>query len=149
MIQPFKIPVKTIHGDAEVTGTQLPAMRSARLLLKLGKVLGPGLAGLAAGLDDVKALPPAVSALFEQLTPDEFEAVALEVLEPTQIKVKGQASPISREVLDEFFTGHVADLFKLVGLALKANYSDFFGGALGDLSKLGEKMLASRKPSTA
>lgn len=121
-------------GERVYTVTQLPAMRAAKLIPRLGKMLGPtfarmltmpGASGLAGLLKmDVGALAPAVETLFDRLTETELESLIKLMLESATVD--------GRPLLVRFDTemqGRILDLFKLLKFAFEVNYTNFSQGS--------------------
>jgi len=114
-----------------VKTTQLPALRSFRLLARLGKLMGPALGSLK-GIklkSDVASLVPALMRLSETLDPDEIESLASQVLEGTLVVSHGRAVPLqSVDQINGVCAGDLMLLFKLMAFAVEVNFRDFFRG---------------------
>lgn len=130
MIQNTIHTAKTSKGLVKIQINQLPAMQSGKALIRLLTTLGPSLGSLAVAMTSKKidGFASAISALFVKLTPDEFEGLANEFLAPCTVIWGGENAAVL-PVVDAMFTGHVLELYKLVGVAIRANYLDFFDGA--------------------
>lgn len=137
--------------DVEIRGaqfriTQLPPMRSLKLLNKLGRMLGPSLAhlgnavggGAAGDFDILKSaidfgeIGAAAGALFERLSDDAaFDATFRELLSGVVVLGAAGVQPLfsgaSTATFDAVFADHPADAYKLALAALEVNYADFFG----------------------
>lgn len=132
--------------------TQLPPTRSLKLMARLLKIVGPALGqGLSAGADldkaDISAFGPAIEKLLLQLDGDTLDAVVKESL--ATARIDGQEALVGFEVT---FHGRLVELLKGVAFALEVNYSDFFGGLVGELrSRMGpsasKASITSRGPS--
>jgi hypothetical protein len=116
-------------GEHTYLARQLPATKAHKLLIRIGKILGPAIGG---GLDGVKgsfkddaagAIGRAVSGLFERATPDEVDAILKEFVEYSEVDGK----PL-KSCFDLHFAGKLADMYLWFAFALEVNYSDFFGG---------------------
>jgi len=135
---------KTIDG-VEYEVRMLSATRATKLLVKLGKMLGPAFAEIArgeGGLDreiDGALFAGAVSALFASADPDEVDAILKELAEVTLADGKGL-----RPIYDIHFAGKIGRLMRWAAFALQVQYEDFFG-ALG--SVLAEAGLSSAMES--
>ena len=135
---------KTIDG-VEYEVRMLSATRATKLLVKLGKMLGPAFVEIAkgeGGLDreiDGALFAGAVSALFASADPDEVDAILKELAEVTLADGKGL-----RPIYDIHFAGKIGRLMKWAAFALQVQYEDFFG-ALG--SVLAEAGLSSAMES--
>jgi len=144
---------KSNEGDALITVTQLPGMEGARTLIRLGEILGPGLAGLAAAVRFGRAdhMSVAMATLFKSLTGDTFEELLRKLLETATVKTKGT----ERELLPEWdllMQGQASEWFKILWFALEVNYGNFTDALAGlDEAKLGGPLkdllgLGARKP---
>ena len=117
----------------KLTVQQLPAMKSVKLLARLGRVLGTGLGLLATG--DESKVGEAIPAIFEKLNEAEAEHMIDALLfTGGLIEVKGQQLPI-KDVFNIEFSGQMAAVIRALVFALKVNYGDF-SAALGDLGAL-------------
>lgn len=150
---------KNIDGH-DFTVTQLPGFRSMRMLNRLMRVLGPGLAKLAGEVQnaqrklpklrsvdqllnvDVSAFGEGLTELFAKLSDDELESITRALLEGTRVKsatiTKGQDIELL-PVFDVVMQGRVWTSLKLLVFAVEVNYGDFFAsmglrsGALAQL----------------
>lgn len=133
---------------------QLPAMRANKLLVRLGKVIGPALGkvsklmqGGAKSIADAElsAVGEAIEALFDKLTPEEFEAVTKELLAGASVTgaesvedggTGGKKVPLL-PVFDRVMQGRTVTLGKLLAFAFEVNFADFFGvfRGLGDKAR--------------
>lgn len=137
----------------DVQLSPLPAMRSIRMLNRLGQVAGPALASIGAAVGsakgkkgsildmDVSKLGDAAQKLFEHLEPQVFESIMQEVLGPCLVNGK-QLSPA---MFDELFTGKVGSALKVFAFGLEVNYGNFFD-ALGAAGRI--KLEASDSPAS-
>ena len=153
MIEPQ---TKSIDGRT-FTVAPLPAMRQYKLMTRLAKRLGPGLGPALGGLFpqlqqmkgvdlrkvDLAALLPALGALFDQLDPDEAEAVLKELLQTSLIDGK----PLL-PVFDAELQGKMGTILKLLGFALEVNYGGFFGGLDGAGTGLLQQLLSRSATSS-
>jgi hypothetical protein len=115
--------------DRKLTVTQLPSMRAVKLLARLGRVAGPGLALLASG--DASRLGDAVRMLFAELSEAEVEHLIAELLfEGARVEVGGQMVPVKVAFASEF-AGEMLAIVEALKVALEANYGSFFGGLAG------------------
>lgn len=131
---------KIIDGHA-VRCTPHKGRPGARLLARLLRHLGPALGALR-GVDldlskgihnvDVTELMPAIGQLFEILAPDEFDALACEILSRCSIAMpdadgKLRSYDLSKPaMIDDAFTGDLMLMFKVLAWALEVNFSGFF-----------------------
>lgn len=124
---------KVIDG-LEVSTVQLPAMRSHRLLWRLGKVAPYVAAKLdfaKVDLNDFATLAPGVLELFGRLSVEESEALVKEILCATTVTLDGKAIALTTtEMIDHVFSGKLGALYVVVAFALMVNYGDFIAGAL-------------------
>jgi hypothetical protein len=120
-----EVRIKMIGGERRALVSQLPAMRSLRLLTRLGRVVGPSLGLLFKG-DDAQ-LGEAISALFARLDENEVEHLVSELLfeSGARIEVGGQLAEV-KSVFASEFAGDLGAVGALVLEALKVNYSSFF-----------------------
>lgn len=116
----------------------------ARLLARLLKHVGPAF-GQLRGIDmgqlksssslagDIAAFAPAIAAMFESLTPDDFDSLSCEILsrcavilpEGGQLKNWDLSKPAN---IDDAFAGDLMLMFKVMAFALEVNYAGFFLG---------------------
>jgi len=117
-----------------VTSTQLPAMRSFRLMARLGKVISPAL-GHVDGISlssDLSTLGPALAALFASIDGDEAESLAREVLASTTVDVDGKRLELGRtEMVNLAFEGRIKAMLETLKFALEVNYGSFFDRPAG------------------
>lgn len=127
--------INTSSGARTIRVQQLPAMTSAKLLIRITKMMGPALAHLKRG---DAGLADGVRELFDRLTPDEFEAISRALLTSATVEIEGKSAPLL-DVFDAIFTGPegLRNLLEVVAHALGVNYSSFFGEVAG----LGERLL--------
>lgn len=127
----------TAQGKAEITFMQLDGIAAGKLLIRLGRVIGPALASLGSGVDvrasalgglDLKgnALPDAVMALFDKLTEQEFEHLARELLRGCVVVVGGESNDLW-DVYGELFRGQVFGGLVVIWHAIKVNFGNFTG----------------------
>lgn len=128
----------TAQGTLEFVVTQLPAMRSGKVLMRIGKGLGPAIAGLITAVDskggDFKSADSLASAardLFTALDGDELERITRDLLDTAQVKINGEIVPVMPQ-FDMLFTGHVGSWFSLLWFAFEVNFGSFIG-ALGGI----------------
>ena len=115
--------------ERKITITQLPALRAVKLLTRLGRVAGPGLAMLASG--DSGKLSEALQTIFGALSDAEVEHLIAELLfEGARIEVAGQMVPVKTAFATEF-AGEMLAIVEAVKLALEVNYGSFFAGLAG------------------
>lgn len=137
---------RTIDG-LEITITQLPYMRAARLLARLGRLAAPAIARvekvLAGGLGDINvgAMLDAVSALLLVLSEEDIQELH-EILLKDSAEYKGK--PLWGQ-MDFLLAGQVATGMKILAFALEVNYGDFFAA----LSEAASKPQVTEKPGAA
>lgn len=130
---------ETVIDGAIYALTQLPAMRSMKLLPRLAAILAPALSqlghigSLQELKDDPSLLAPAFAAATDKLTPSEFESIIRELLWSLR-KDKSDVSPTGH--FDTEFAGKPALVFQLLGFAFSVNYTDFTKAALGGIANL-------------
>lgn len=161
--------------DVEIRGvqfriTQLPPMRSLKLLNKLGRMLGPSLAhlgnavggGAAGDFDLLKSaidfgeIGAAAGALFERLADDAaFDATFRELLSGVVVIGSAGVQPLfsgaSSGTFDTVFAEHPADAYKLALSVLEVNYADFFGAiaAVRDRVQVAVAMASRAAPAAS
>lgn len=128
---------QTIDGTV-FTVTQLPSMRSLKLMHRLMRVTGPALFKLAGGgksvsLKDVdlSAAGEAAQLFFGSFSDNDLEALTREILDSATVDHEGRTIPLL-PVFDLVMAGKVLTIFKLLWFALEVNYGDFFGAFLAN-----------------
>lgn len=123
------LPTSDVPEGEVFTVSQLPAMRSVRLLTRLGKVLGPAASELGRALattkgetPQVEALAPALGALFSQLEPDTVEQLLRELFATTKV-----GATDLMPVFDMKMAGQFNSIWKLAATALEVQFGNFFG----------------------
>lgn len=116
----------------------LSASAGTKLLVKLGRMLGPAFAQVATGeggMDreiDGALFMGAVSALFASADPDEVDAVLKELASVTLADGKAL-----RPIYDIHFSGKIGRLMKWAGFALRVQYEDFSAALASVLNEAG------------
>lgn len=135
----LKTEEQEIDGLRVIT-TQFPAMYAFKLLARLAKSIGPVMStfqGVSLNTD-LADLGPQLSSALSSFDPDEADKLVLEVLKCTSIWLTdGPAHKVElsdRTKVDEAFSGRIMTMFKVLGFALKVNFSDFVTG-IGQLAK--------------
>src|SRR5258708_2424843 len=119
------------------TVQQLTAMKSLRMLNRLGRIVGPALgkAGGAAqgGFENlnVKDLGDAVGTLFERLSDDELESITRELLSGATVTMSNGQNGLLMPQFDLVLQGRPETILKLLKFALEVNYQNFFRGFAG------------------
>lgn len=114
-----------------VSVTQFPAMYAFRLLARLAKSVGPAFSTLsAAGMDaELETIAPQLAAALTTLDPDECDRLAVEVLKCTSVWDDGKKIELADKArIDQVFSGRILTMFKVLGFALRVNFSDFAAG---------------------
>lgn len=139
--------ITKIDGHA-VRVTPHKATDAMKLMLRCGRVIGPGLIKLVTNANgDVKDLQltdvsPALAAVFAQLDDDSVDVLLADVFKHTSITLpEGKAGKLKMYDLsqasevDNAFTGRVFMLLKVFKYALEVNFGSFFegGGSLADV----------------
>jgi len=129
---------KTIDG-LTFTVQQLPAMRSLKLLHRLGKTVGPAMLKALSGAPDkapaklgsmnVADMADGVALLFDRLSADDAESIVRELFETATVTENGNTFQLM-PVFDNVLAGRTATLFKAVKFALEVNYQDFLPALL-------------------
>lgn len=136
-------------GDHVYLVRQLPATQAHKLLLRIGKVLGPALGGglesvQSFELDAAKGIGKAISELFERATPDEVDAIVKAFADYSEVDGK----PL-KTMFDLHFAGKLSDMYRWLAFALEANYSDFFGVFKQAGGALAQAAARFQSPSTS
>ncbi len=130
---------KGIDG-IEFTVTQLPAMRSMKLMHKLARALGPAMAkaagaGTQLGQQDIASFGEAAQAAFDRFSAEDLEALIKELFETATMTLDGNTVPIM-PVFNDALAGKPGTILKALQFALEVNYSDFLGGLLASVGAL-------------
>src|SRR5690242_4438340 len=122
----MKTDEKEIDGILVKT-VQLPAMRAFKLLARLVKAVGPAL-GVLTKLDpsaQLDAVAGELAGAFASLDADEAERLVPEILIKTTVFIPGERGGseklLTKERIDEMFTGRLMTLFRVLGFALQVN----------------------------
>lgn len=125
-------PVTESIDGLDFTVVPFPALHALGLMARLMKSLGPVLSLEDAEDADFSKVAPALA----QLNPAEAQALALELLKGTFVYlqvVEGQPAKKfelgTREKFDAVFNGRMRTMFKVIGLAMKANFAGFSDGS--------------------
>lgn len=113
----------------------LPARRAQRLLIRLGRIIGPGLGALQ-DLDEelgTALFARAASALFLSADEEAVDGILMELAEVTLADGK----PL-KPIYDIHFAGRIFSAGRWAAFALKAQYSDFSDALAGVLQEAGE-----------
>jgi hypothetical protein len=127
---------RTIDG-VDFVATQFPAVRGFTILGKLVKTIGPALGTLASagGDQDLAALAPQLATALSGLDPSAAASLMIEVLScvsamTTDDQGRMRSTQLdSQAAIDKVFSGRLGVMFKVIGLALQVNYSDFMAGS--------------------
>jgi hypothetical protein len=131
---------ETRIDDYQVRVTPHAARAAVKLLAKIGRVIGPGLAKLKTDGDvssvkdmELDDLGPAIAALFTALDDASIDILLADIFKHTSITkpdIKGELRmyDLSRvtEVDDAFGCDHLL-MLKVVKYALEVNFGSFFG----------------------
>lgn len=140
------ITLDTARGPAIFDVQQIDGIAGVKLFLRLTKVLGPALPGLAraarGGLDTAGKLE-ALAGLVSNLSESDYEHAQSVLLARcvARFPADGQIENSVLTSLGDLFAGRTFDLVRLVVFALEVNYSDFFG-------KVGALQKAPTTPAT-
>lgn len=120
--------------DVTVRCEKLPAREAQRLLLRLGKVLGPALDGIAllrSGVDEEnleRVMAAIVNDVLARADVDEADSLITQLVESAQIK-SATGGGYEAIVFDHHFQDNLAGAWKVAGFVLKVNFADFFTAA--------------------
>jgi len=131
----LKTETRVIEG-LSVTVTQFSALRSLRLMARLGGLLAPMLSALEMldGVDlksdiPLRQLQPLVMQLFETLTPETAVSLAGELLLSSSVIYEDRKVELNDSSrIDLVFGGNLIGLLKSLAFSIEVNYRDFFGG---------------------
>lgn len=144
---------RTIDG-VTIRVQQLPAMRSVKLMHRLGRAIGPAMLQALAGADvkstkdfanakiNMGAIGDAIGSAFDRFSEDDLERLTRELFETATVTDKGKEFPMM-SVFDNVFAGKPGTVLKAIKFALEVNYQDFFGVLLESVGQLA----ASPSPS--
>lgn len=120
--------------DVTIRCEKLPAREAQRLLLRLGKVLGPALDGIAllrSGVDEEsteRVMAAIINDVLAQADVDEADSLITQLVESAQIKTTS-AGGYEAIVFDHHFQDNLAGAWQVAGFVLKVNFADFFTAA--------------------
>jgi CYTH domain-containing protein len=133
---------KTI-GNHSYTVRQLGASEGRKMLMRLIKVLGPVLSTLLTGeggkakvkgwsfLETPLAdIGKALLTFSDRISEQDLEYLCATLGMATEVHFPdGKTRPLTLEEQELHFAGRYSDMFRWLGFALEANYSDFFGSS--------------------
>lgn len=136
---------KTIQG-IEITSAQMAARWGAKLVNRLGRVLGPAIGPVAmslahsgeAGLAgiDVATLGPALSDVFAKLDDAEADSLMVAIFRGSRARVGDMFVELdSVEAIDQVFGSNIKALYLALWFALEVSFADFFGAASTTLAR--------------
>ncbi len=121
-------------GNREITSVQLDVITAYKLLAKIGKVMIP--AALAArgvtGKSDSTELMPAITQLFDALSPELAESLMLESLQATSVVMPDANGKLLKidltgaSMIKAAFAGDLKAMLLTMKFALEVNYASFF-----------------------
>lgn len=113
----------------EITVRAMGGLDGTKLGIRLADMLGPSVIGIFGGVVDAASGAMAGRMIFEKLTPDAFEATLLEMLQGAQLKnAKNEFDDVTRDTLNEAFSGNVGGLYKLAADCVRLNFRNFLQG---------------------
>lgn len=118
-------------GSRTFRAEKMPATEATRNLVRLTKIIGPampGLAGAVAGDVGPQALSTIASTLLKT-DANELTSFIVELAEKAEVK---EGAAYERVIYDIHFDD-LLEAFQVVAFVLQVNYRDFFGGKLGTL----------------
>lgn len=131
--------------DLKFSTQQFPAMRAFALLAKITKAVGPALMSLMqTHADSDLASGETMATAFAQMDPDQATRLVPEILASTSCTLTDgkEMSFSKKENIDIIFSGRLGMMFKVIGHALKVNYSDFSSGSVPAAPKPGQARVA-------
>ena len=121
-------------GDKTYRVDKMTATVATQYMFRIGKAAAPLLPALKginiASLmgpqgDDSKTLEM-IAGFLKGLDPVEGQSLLVELCEKAEVQgPQGNYEPV---IFDVAFSGNVMDAFKVAGLVVQVNFSDFFGG---------------------
>lgn len=134
---------KTIGGSVFQV-EKMPATDATRNLIKLTKILGPGLSRLSevlsqSGGDRDTAALGAISEILMRSDADELTSFIVQIAETARVK---DGSGFMNVIYDIHLTD-LSNAFELVAFVLQVNYRDFFAGKVAEAIKSAKQQAAS------
>lgn len=128
------MPEKKI-GTRTYRAEKMPATAATRNLIRLTKIVGPGLSKLQSALtgDGGSSALAAVSDVLSESGADDLTAFIVEIAEAAQVKENGGS--YDQVIYDLHFADNLIEAFQVVAFVLQVNYRDFFGAKLGSVLK--------------
>lgn len=131
---------------------KMGARDAQRLLLRIGKMLGPGIEAFASAVTSTDRETGALQAIGGMLTradPAEADALLVDLCQSASINVegmpKGQYDPV---IFDHHMDADLMQAWQLAAFVLEVNFRDFFSAAAATgLGKAVVKSAASPRPS--
>lgn len=138
-------------GTATFKAAKLPPRDAQRLLLRIGKIVGPGLTRLVAALkgeDEGERDTAAVEVIAEMIAKADIdEADSLLVYLCSKAMIKEEGLPYVDVVFDHHFQDDLMQAWQVAYFVLEVNFRDFFGAAAK--SGLAKGMLSSARTKPA
>lgn len=138
-------------GNATFKAAKLPPRDAQRLLLRMGKIVGPGLTRLVTALkkeDEAERDAVAVEVIAEMIAKaDVDEADDLLVYLCTKAMIKEDNLPYVDVVFDHHFQNDLMQAWQVAYFVLEVNFRDFFGAAAK--SGLAKGVLSSTRTKPA
>lgn len=135
-----------IIGGRDTSTTQFPALTAAKLLISVGKVVGPALAQILSDAEvmssimetNVSQLSSVVTEFFFSVDPDRTVILIQQLLRNTSVVVDGARLELNSEQnINTAFTGNrLRYLAETVKFVLEVNYRDFIGGVVKQRSAM-------------
>lgn len=122
-------------GTRTFRAEKMPATEATRNLVRLTKIVGPGMAALTQALtqDEAKrdgAALEAIAAVLMNSDADTLTAFVVEMAEKAQVKENGGSY---ESVIYDMHFDDLLEAFQVAAFVLQVNYASFFGGKLGGL----------------
>lgn len=114
---------------------KMGARASQRLLLRIGKLLGPGIETFAtavASTDRERSAIQAIGGMLAKASPEEADALLVDLCSEAQINVQGtSAGQYEPVVFDHHLDHDLIQAWQVAGFVLEVNFRDFFGALAG------------------
>jgi hypothetical protein len=147
---------KRAIGENTYSTTRFSVSDALSIKIDLLRLLGPAIGSALAGITFGKGLETAVNGkslaegiqqLFQQIDSNSFNDMLKRLLKNTQAEVivEGKKKIIAftdqnyEIMLDIAFSGHIMDIYMVIGFILEVNFPDFFGQIKQRFGKLMEK----------
>lgn len=113
--------------------SKMGAREAQRLLIRIGKMLGPGLEAFTqaiATVDRERSAMHAISGILSKADPEEVDALLVDLCQQASINVHGAAAgQYDQVVFDHHLDHDLLMAWQVAGFVLEVNFRDFFAAA--------------------